>query len=164
VLLALLGVGGILGGLSAAALGRLRRRGVVAVCLWGVIAVAMALVPLAAGPASGLAVALPLASDQRIPALAALMALIGLLLALTDTMFLTIMQQKIAPEFLARVFSIQLLAGGITQPLSLVIAGSISALFGPGITFLAGGGLLLVVALLGVSSRELRRIWLTRPL
>src|SRR5262249_12326228 len=63
VLLALLGVGGILGGLSAAALGRLRRRGLVAVSTWAVIGVAMALVPLVAGPASQLAVVLPLADN-----------------------------------------------------------------------------------------------------
>jgi hypothetical protein len=158
VLLALVGVGGILGGLSASLLGRARRRGPIAMALWIVIALLIAAIPFAAGPAGNLAVWLPLAANLRIPAVAALLGLIGLLLSLTDTMFLTIMQQTIAPDYLARVFSIQFLAGGILQPLSMVVAGWAAALYGPGVTFVGGAVVLGLAIAIGISSRALREV------
>jgi MFS transporter, DHA3 family, macrolide efflux protein len=158
ILLALVGFGGILGGLSATVLARVRRRGMVAFAIWTVIAALIVAIPFAAGPAGHLPVSLPLPEHLRVPAVAVLMGLIGLLLALTDTMFLTIMQQRIAPDYLARVFSIQFLAGGILQPLSMVVAGWATASFGPGVAFLGGGVVFVIAILIGLGSRELRSI------
>jgi hypothetical protein len=73
-------------------------------------------------------------------------------------MFLTIFQQRIAPEYLARVFSVEFVAGGITQPLSLVAAGIITAAYGVETAFLASGAILLIAIVVGLSSRELRRV------
>jgi hypothetical protein len=73
-------------------------------------------------------------------------------------MILTIMQQRIAPEYLGRVFSIQFLAGGISQPISLLAAGALAAAFGPGVVFLAGGGTLAVGILIGALSKEIREM------
>jgi hypothetical protein len=73
-------------------------------------------------------------------------------------MFLTIFQQRIAPEYLARVFSVVFVAGGISQPLSLVVAGVVAAAYGVEAAFLASGAILLVAIVIGLSSRELRRV------
>ncbi len=160
VLLAATGVGGVVGGLSAGLLARLRRRGLVVLVLYGLTAVFLGLVPVAAGSASHLPFALSLSLDTttRIGIVAGLMGLIGLIIGLGDTMVLTIMQQRIAPEYMARVFSAQFLAGGITQPLSLVVAGYLSATYGPGIAFVGGAAVLLIGIVVGLTSRELREI------
>jgi hypothetical protein len=166
---AALGVGGILGGLGAALLGRLRRRGLVALVFWAFMALAIAAIPFAAGPAAQLPFDLDslsqsmqllqtLSADARIGLIAALFAIVGFILSIGDTMFLTIMQQRIAPEYMARVFSVQFVAGGITQPLSLVAAGSVVVSFGRGAAFLAAGALFLLAILIGLSSRTLRAV------
>jgi hypothetical protein len=66
------------------------------------------------------------------PLIAAAMAIAGFVIALGDTMLVTIMQQRIAPEYLARVSSIQIFAGSLMQPLALVGAGVLVATAGPG--------------------------------
>jgi len=164
-----LGVGGIIGGLGAALLGRLRRRGVVALVFWIFEALAIAAIPFAAGSiaqlpfgldtlTSGIQPLQTLSADGRIGVIAALLALMGFILAIGDTMFLTIMQQRIAPEYLARVFSVQFFAGGIAQPLSLLLAGYVVVVYGPGAAFLAAAILFLVAILICLSSRALREV------
>jgi hypothetical protein len=162
VLLAAVGVGGVLGGLSAGLLSRVPHRGVVGLALFGVSAILCLIVPFVAGPAGKLPFVPPLDfgldAQSRIIAIAALLGVVGIILTLGDTMFITVMQQRIAPEYMARVFSAQFVAGGITQPLSLVAAGYLSAVYGPGIVFIVGGACLLIGILVGFSSRELRRM------
>ncbi|MFI5274858.1 MAG: MFS transporter [Ktedonobacterales bacterium] len=159
ILVTVFGVGGLIGGLSAALAGRVRRRGVVIVTLLPLIALLMAGVALVAGPsASKLAFGISLDPSLRIPAMAGLLGLVGVLIALTDTMFVTIMQQKMDPDYLARVFSVQLLAGGVAQPLSLLTAGVATAVYGPGVTFLAGSGVFLIASAIAIMSREMRQV------
>ncbi len=158
LLLAAIGVGGIVGGLTAGFVGRLRRRGLVVALVWPLIAVGFAAVALAAGPAaSHLPFGLALAPDLRVPVIAGLLGLIGVFLALGDTVFTTIMQQKMDPDYLGRIFSVQLLAGGVAQPLSLLAAGYVTAVFGPGVAFLAGAAIFLPASALALFSREMRR-------
>ena len=160
LLLAAVGLGGIIGGLSAVIFARLRHRGMMALLLWGVGGILLALIAVVAGPAGHLPLVpdLGLDSTTRIGAVAALLGCIGVIAALGDTVILTLMQQRVAAEYLARVFSVQFVAGGITQPLSLVLAGIIAATYGPGIVFVVGGALLVFAVMLGMFSRELRRI------
>ena len=158
LLLAAAGVGGVVGGLSAGLLGRLRRRGVAGLLLFGLSGPLMAFVPVAAGAAGRLPIALTLAPNAHIGLVAGLLGVVGLILALGDTMFITVMQQRIQPEYMARVFSAQFVAGGIAQPLSLVGAGFLTAVYGPGVAFLAGAGVVLLGIGLGLASRELREI------
>ncbi len=158
LLLAAIGVGGILGGLAAGFVGRLRRRGLVVALVWPLIAVGFAAVALVAGPsASLLPFGLALAPDLRIPVIAGLLGLVGVFLALGDTVFTTIMQQKMDPDYLGRVFSVQLLAGGVAQPLSLLAAGFVTAMYGPGVAFLAGAAIFLPASALAMFSREMRQ-------
>ena len=91
-------------------------------------------------------------------AVAIVMGLIGFILALADTMIITVMQQSIAPEYLGRVFSIQFLAGGISQPLSLLGAGALTVAFGPGVVFLVGAVAEVIAISIGFASRELRNL------
>lgn len=158
IVLASAGAGGIIGGLGSALLGRLRHRGRIALILWIINGGIMAAMPVFAGKASALPFALQLDATATIIAESVLIGFIGLILAMADTMFITILQQRIAPDYMARVFSIQFLAGGITQPLSLVTAGFVAATFGPGISFIAGGAILITGVLIGCTSRELRNI------
>jgi predicted MFS family arabinose efflux permease len=159
-LLSAAGVGGIIGGLFSSLFGRVPRRGVLGLVLFGISALVMVAVAVISGPAAQLpfAASVTLASDLRIPAVAVALGVIGFILGLADTMFLTVMQQRIAPEYLARVFSLQFLAGGIIIPVSLLAGGYLTAAFGPGITFIAGGAATMVGVIIGLSSRELRRI------
>ncbi len=152
------GVGGIIGGLSAGLLSGLKRRGIVALCLWVVIALLLMAMPLLAGPVSGLPTLILLPLVWRVPAVALALGLSALLLALTDTMFLTVMQQVISLDYMARVFSIQFLMGGVSQPLSLVLAGIVSATWGSGAAFIIGGAVLILGALYGLASPALRRL------
>ena len=158
ILFAAVGVGGIVGGLTAGLIGRLKHRGLIVALLWPFVSLAFAAIPLTAGPgASRLAFAPDLlGSDLRIPVIAVLLGIIGLLLALGDTVFTTIMQQKIDPNYLGRVFSVQLLAGGISSPLSLLAAGVVTAAFGPGVAFFAGAAIFVPASALALFSREIR--------
>ncbi|HEY7983527.1 MAG TPA: MFS transporter [Ktedonobacterales bacterium] len=160
LLLAAVGVGGIVGGLCAGLLARRRRRGLTIIALWVLASLLMVALPFVAGPASHLALApdLGLGAQVRIGVIAGMLGLIGVVLALGDTLVLTIMQQRIAPEYMARVFSVQFLAGGIGQPLSLVGAGLLVAAYGPGIVFVIGGALVLLAIMLGATSREIRHL------
>ena len=158
VLLAAVGVGGIVGGLTAGLVGRARRRGLVVALLWPVISVAFAAIALVAGPAATLLpFGVALTPDLRVPVIAGLLGVVGLLLALGDTVFTTIMQQKMDANYLARVFSVQLLAGGIAQPLSLLAAGYVTAVFGPGVAFLGGAAIFLPASAIAIFSREMRQ-------
>jgi hypothetical protein len=44
------------------------------------------------------------------------------------------------------------------QPLSLLAAGYVAAVYGAGVSFLAGAGLVMLTVALLASSRELRRL------
>ncbi|HEV2236935.1 MAG TPA: hypothetical protein VGR57_09780, partial [Ktedonobacterales bacterium] len=160
LLLAAVGVGGIVGGLGAGLLARRRRRGLAIIALWVFAGLLIVALPFIAGPASLLALApeIGLSAQARIGVIAAMLGVIGVVLALGDTLVLTIMQQRIAPEYMARVFSVQFLAGGIGQPLSLVAAGALVATYGPGVVFVLGGALVLLAITLGATSREIRHL------
>lgn len=162
ILLAAAGVGGIIGGLSAGLLARLRRRGIVTLSLYLIAGVAIAAIAIAAGPASQfpfpIPVALALTTEWRVGVIAGLLGLMGLIVAMGDTMILTVMQQRIAAEYMARVFSAQFLASSIAQPFSLIAAGFIAAVYGPGIVFIAGAAIMLLGIGLGLGSRALRKV------
>lgn len=160
VMLSAVGVGGIIGGLLSSLFGRLPRRGVLGLVLFGISSVVMAVIALISGPAAQLPFALDVSmpADMRIPAVAVALGIIGFITGLADTMFLTVMQSRIAPEYLARVFSLQFLAGSMIVPISLVVGGYLTAAEGPGVTFLVGGAVTLIGIIVGLFSRELRRL------
>jgi MFS family permease len=159
-MLSVAGVGGGAGGLVSAVFTRLRRRGLFAMLLFGVSCLLMASIAVISGPAARLPfpVGLTLAPGMRISAVASALGVMGFVLGLANAMFLTVMQQKIAPELLARVFSLQVLAGSVVGPIALVGAGYLTAAAGPGVTFIASGAVTLLGIVIGLFSSELRRM------
>ncbi|HEV2456728.1 MAG TPA: MFS transporter [Ktedonobacterales bacterium] len=158
ILLAAVGVGGIVGGLGAGPLSQLRRRGPIVLIGWAFIAMLLAITPFFAGRAGRLPLTLPIPSTWELPIIAALLFVIGVIVALGDTMILTIFQQGIEPSYMSRVISVQFLMGGIAQPISLAAAGFLSAAFGPGVVFLAGGVLALGIVLVGFNAPAIRKL------
>jgi MFS family permease len=184
LLLGACGIGGVLGGLVAGPLGRLRRRSTLALLLWALMPVALVLVPVYAGAAAQLPFHIDLSAvnfgdvaigdrqlgplnfgdqiasltdHQRLLAVAVLLGLTSCIIALGETVFITIMQQRIPSHLMARVFSVQLMAAGVAQPLSLIAAGFLSAMFGAGFAFLAAAVLFFIAAIIGLFSPALRR-------
>jgi len=184
LLLGACGIGGVLGGLVAGPVGRLRRRSTLALLLWALMPVALVLVPVYAGAAAQLPFHIDLSAvnfgdvaigdrqlgplnfgdqiasltdQQRLLAVAVLLGLTSCIIALGETVFITIMQQRIPANLMARVFSVQLMAAGVAQPLSLIAAGFLSAMFGAGFAFLAAAVLFFIAAIIGLFSPALRR-------
>ncbi len=158
ILLAAFGVGGIVGGLGAGPLSQLRRRGPIVLIGWALNAALLAIIPFFAGHAGGLPLALAIPPVWELPVVATLLFVFGVILALGDTMLLTIFQQSIEPELMSRVISVQFLMGGIAQPISLAAAGFLAAAYGPWIVFLAGGVLALGIVFVGFYAPAIRKI------
>jgi hypothetical protein len=184
LLLGASGVGGVLGGLAAGPVGRSRHRAIAALLLWLLMPIALTLVPIYAGAAAALPFPLDLnlanfgdvtlagvhlgvlnIGDQvagltipgRLLAIAILLAATSGIIGFGETIFITILQQRIPPELMARVFSIQLMVAGAAQPLSLLAAGVLTAAFGAGVAFFAAAALFFIAAIIGFSSSALRR-------
>ena len=184
LLLGACGIGGVLGSLAAGPTGRRRRRSLLTLLLWLIMPVALALVPIYAGAAAALPFPIDLSAanfgdvtlggihlgvlnlgdqvasltaPQRLLAVAILLGLVSCIIALGETIFITIIQQRTPPEFMARVFSVQFMAAGVTQPLSLVAAGFILAAWGVGVAFLATAALFFIAAVIGLASSAMRR-------
>jgi len=184
VLLGAAGIGGGFGGLLAGPVGRHRRRGVIVLTLWLVMAALNALIPIVAGSAARLPFPIDLdlanfgvvsvgdvsvgpvnlgawvaamGTMDRLVATALLLGLISLIIALGDTALITVLQQRAAPELVGRVFSVQYFVSGVTQPLALALAGVIIPFFGSGVVFFGAAALFACASLIGLSSRSLRR-------
>jgi MFS family permease len=184
LLLSACGIGGVLGGLAAGPVGRLRHRGLLTLLLWSIMPLALFLTPIYAGTAASLPFPLDLTvvnfgevtigdvqlgilnygdqlagltTDERLLAIAILLGLTTGVIALGETVFITVLQQRIPPHLMARVFSVQFIAAGVAEPISLVAAGLLTATLGAGVAFFAAAALFFIAALIGLSSRTLRR-------
>jgi MFS family permease len=183
-LLGACGIGGILGGLAAGPIGRLRRRTLLILFFWLTMAIAFALVPIVAGGAARLPFPVDLSAvnfgevaiggaqvgalnlgdvvsglspGQRLGAVAVLLGGISAVIATGETTLVTILQQRAPAELLARVFSVQFMAAGVTQPLSLIGAGLVAATYGPGVTFIGAAALFFIAAVIGLATPAVRR-------
>lgn len=174
LLLGACGVGGVLGSLAAGPTGRARRRGLWVLLLWALMPVALALVPIYAGAAASLPFPVDLGAahigalklgdqvahltaSERLVALAILLGLVSFIIALGETVFISIIQQRTPPAYMARVFSVQFMAAGVTQPLSFIATGFILAAYGNGVAFLVTAALFFLAAVIGLSSPAMRR-------
>jgi hypothetical protein len=184
LLLGACGLGGIFGGLAAGPIGRLRRRSLLILILWLTMATVFLLVPFLAGAASRLPFPVDLnvlnfgevtigdvhlgvlnlgdllanlSQTQRLGAIAALLGIISGVVAVGETVLITILQQRAPSELLARVFSVQFMAAGLSQPLSLVGAGLLAAAYGPGVAFIGAAALFFTAAVIGLVTPAVRR-------
>ncbi len=83
-----------------------------------------------------------------LPATFAGMALMGLALSSSDTLFETLVQRNVPRELLGRVTSVNFLVGSLFVPLSPLLAAALVDLAGPAMTFVIAGVWAAAIALL----------------
>lgn len=138
-LIAVAGAGALIGALVAGSLGRIRRRG---------------LVELGATAAIGFGVG-GLAFAPNLLFAGLLAALIGTTASFLAVVNISWLQERSRPGLTGRVMSLAMLSTIALDPISYVLAGLLVEL-SLTVVFLAAGGLLLLTALLGATSRTMR--------
>jgi DHA3 family tetracycline resistance protein-like MFS transporter len=83
-----------------------------------------------------------------LPATLGLMALMGLALSSSDTLFDTLIQRNVPRELLGRVTSVNFLIGSLFVPLSPLLAAALVDVAGPAMTFVIAGVWAAAIALL----------------
>jgi MFS family permease len=144
-LLACFAVGGVIGTLSAARTGGLRRPAVFASIIFLVESAAIALTPYLGGAAGA----------------AAMLFVSGATNGLANVTFLTVLQKWAPPALLGRVMSALMLGAFGTFPLSVAISGVLVRHIGPSLFFPVAGGLVAVAILAGLTQREFREFGAT---
>ena len=139
-LLACFAVGGVIGTLSAARTGGLRRPAVFASVVFLVEAVAIALTPYLGGEAGA----------------AAMLFVSGATNGLGNVTFLTVLQKWAPQALLGRVMSAIMLCAFGSFPLSVAISGVLVRHIGPSLFFPVAGAVLAVAILGGLTQREFR--------
>jgi MFS family permease len=139
-LLACFAVGGVIGTLSAARTGGLRKPAVFASVVFLVEAVAITLTPYLGGEAGA----------------AAMLFVTGATNGLGNVTFLTVLQKWAPPALLGRVMSALMFCAFGSFPLSVAISGVLVRHIGPSLFFPVAGGLLAVAILAGLTQREFR--------
>ena len=139
-LLACFAVGGVIGTLSAARTGGLRRPAVFASVVFLVEAVAIALTPYLGGEAGA----------------AAMLFVSGATNGLGNVTFLTVLQKWAPQALLGRVMSALMFCAFGSFPLSVAIAGVLVRHIGPSLFFPVAGAVLAVAILGGLTQREFR--------
>jgi hypothetical protein len=139
-LLACFAAGGVIGTLSAARTGGLRRPAIFASAVFLVEAVAIALTPYLGGEAGA----------------AAMLFLTGAANGLGNVTFLTVLQKWAPQALLGRVMGVLMLCAFGSFPLSVAISGVLVRHIGPALFFPVAGGLVAVAILAGLTQREFR--------
>jgi len=142
LMLSAFGAGALVGGLLTDALFRLPRRGLVALGLGVVQGVALALVPVAGGLAGA----------------CVLLAASGLTIGVLNAFYMTHLQQHVPPQMLGRTMGALTMATFGAQPVSVLAAGLVLGVTGPGVIFVTAGLLIVVGYLLAVPSSEFRNL------
>ncbi len=139
-LLACFALGGVIGTLSAARTGGLRRPAVFASVVFLVSAVAIALTPYLGGEAGA----------------AAMLFVAGATNGLGNVTILTVTQKWAPPALLGRLMSAIMLCAFGSFPLSVAISGVLVRHIGPSLFFPVAGGVVAVAILGGLTQREFR--------
>ena len=134
------GAGALTGSLIGATLGRLPRRGLVALLLGLVQAVFVAIVPFTGG-LTGATISI---------------ALWGIANAMSNVLFITLLQQKMPRALLGRIMGAFMFANFGLYPLSVAVGGLVVDRFGPAILFPITGAMMFGAILYGIFQRELR--------
>ena len=137
------GFGSVLGAVGAGIAGKLRHKSVIAVSCLLPVGVLVAISPYLGG-------ALPLA---------AAFAAMGVLIGLSNVLFITVMQRFIPIEMMGRMMSIMFLGSFVGTPLSIAVYGA-AASFVPNVgwLFVAGGA---IFGIAGIIAMTRRVVWVT---
>jgi Major Facilitator Superfamily len=139
-LLACFAAGGVIGTLSAARTGGLRRPAVFASAIFLVSSVSIALTPYLGGEAGA----------------AAMLFVTGATNGLGNVTVLTVLQKWAPPALLGRVMSALMLCAFGSFPLSVAVSGVLVRHIGPSLFFPVAGGVVAVAILAGLTQREFR--------
>ncbi len=93
-----------------------------------------------------------------LPAVAVLMTVMGVNLTASEIVWTTALQRLVPQAMLARVSSIDLLAGSVLVPLSPIVASLVVQAAGPAAAFIVAGGFASALALLALISSPVRRL------
>ena len=140
-ILAAFSAGALLGGIATGMLGNIPHRAVLALGMALLQSITVALIPYA-----GLAGAI------------VFMAAMGVCNAVTNVIFMTVIQQIIPRHLLGRVMGVFMFASFGSYPLSVAIVGIVVARLGSAIIFPISGGVLFLAVLFGLFHRELREL------
>lgn len=138
-IIALAGVGALIGAAGAGSLVRIRRRG---------------LVELGATAAMGIGVGC-FAFAPNLPVVGLLAALVGMAASFMAVMNISWLQERSEAGLTGRVMGLAMFSTIALDPISYVLAGLLVEVSLPAV-FLAAGGLLLLTAILGATSRTMR--------
>jgi MFS family permease len=134
------GAGALTGSLIGATLGKLPRRGLIALLLSLVQAVFVAIVPFTGG-LTGATISI---------------ALWGIANAMSNVLLITLLQQKMPRALLGRIMGAFMFANFGLYPLSVAVGGLVVDRFGPAILFPITGAMMFGAILYGILQRELR--------
>ncbi len=140
-LVAVGGVGSLIGAVAAGSSARIRRRG---------------LVELVCTAALGIGVG-GLAFSPNLFVAGTLAALIGMTASFLAVINISWLQERSEPALTGRVMSLAMFSAIALDPISYVLAGMLVEI-SLTVAFLAAGGLLLFTALLGAASRTMRTV------
>ena len=87
-----------------------------------------------------------------------LFVVMGAVLAIVNTVLTAVMQEMIADEYRGRVFSLDALISMGLTPVAMALSGVIADAIGPSIVIIAGGVIVVLVSLIGLTFREIREL------
>ncbi|SDW32508.1 Predicted arabinose efflux permease, MFS family [Amycolatopsis xylanica] len=142
VMMAGLGAGSVIGALLGPALLRLRRRGLIALCV---------------GIAEGLALAVIPAGSSLVVATAAMFTAASLQ-ALVNVFYMTMLQRTVPARALGRVMSLLATCAGLAHPVSALLAGAVLGTAAPEVVIIVAGLGVSAAFSVGFFSRPYRNL------
>jgi predicted MFS family arabinose efflux permease len=142
LMLSTFGAGALAGSLIGGMLGRLPRRGLIALLLTLAQAVFIAIAPYTGG-LTGAAIT---------------MAAWGLVNAMSNVLLITLIQQKLPRALIGRIMGAFMFANFGLYPISVAVGGVVVDQLGPAILFPITGGILFLAILYGLFQPELRNM------
>jgi MFS family permease len=148
VVMAAFGIGGAIGSLGMASLRMPRRYLTVMILFWGAGCLPLAVVGIA--------------TDIRF--IAAAVFVLGLCFSAPMVIWGTLLQRRVPPAMLGRVSSLDFFVSLVFMPLSMAVAGPVSATIGLGTTFLLAGALPVVIAIAAIVVARMPQDELANPI
>jgi MFS family permease len=148
VVMAAFGIGGAIGSLGMASLRMPRRYLTVMILFWGAGCLPLAVVGTA--------------TDIRVIVVAVFV--VGMCFSAPMVIWGTLLQRRVPPAMLGRVSSLDFFVSLVFMPLSMAIAGPVSATMGLAATFGVAGALPVAIAILAIVAAKMPRDELANPL
>ena len=142
IMVSAFGAGALVGSLLGGTMGKLPRRGLIALLLGLVQALALAAIPFTGG-LTGAAISI---------------AVWGIVNAMSNVLLITLIQQRLPRALLGRIMGAFMFANFGLYPISVAVGGVVVDRLGPAIIFPITGGMLFLAILYGLFQPELRNL------